>query len=162
MEPIRNRANRFHPTDSPATIFSVSNKVKKVKFFKNWYVSPALEIICINKKTTGTAVENPIDLDDSLNILEKKKVMPQMVNMVKKAPQFSIKKAELSKAPGNFPSENMMPLNVTMAMSKNVVVTKKMACVNANLNRVFGVDNKNAIDPLSTILAINRFPMEIT
>ena len=121
-----------------------------------------MEIICINKNITGKAVEKPIDLEDSLNTLEKKKVVPQMVNMVKNAPQFNIKKAELSNFPGNLASAKLTPLKVPTAIIRNVVMIKNKACVIASLNRVLGVDNKNAIEPLSTLLAINRFPIEIT
>jgi hypothetical protein len=86
-----------------------------------------LEIICIKRNTTGTAVENPIDLDDSLKIQEKKKVIPQIVNNVKNAPQLRSKNAELSNIPGNFPFANDNPLNVTAATNKNVVTTKNRA-----------------------------------
>jgi hypothetical protein len=34
-DPNKNRTRKFKPTGSPATIFEVSKRVKKVMFFKN-------------------------------------------------------------------------------------------------------------------------------
>lgn len=160
--PINAKTVISNPTDSLFTIASELNKVKKVKFFKKLNFSPALEIICINKNMIGSAVENPMALEDSLNNEEKKKQIPLMVNITINAPQFSVINVETSKSPGNIFDAKMIPNSVTMAISKKVETTRKMACVNQIFMRVFGVERINAIEPLSTLLAIKRLEMEIT
>ena len=125
--PINAKTVISNPTDSLFTIASELNKVKKVKFFKKLNFSPALEIICINKNMIGSAVENPMALEDSLNNEEKKKQIPLMVNITINAPQFSVINVETSKSPGNILAAKKIPNMVTMESKKHVETTKKMA-----------------------------------
>lgn len=125
--PINAKAVISNPTDSLLTIASELNNVKKVKFFKKFNFSPALEIICINKNIMGRAVEKPIAFEVSLNNEEKKKQMPQIVNITINAPKLSIINVETSKSPGNILAAKKIPNSVTMVINKKVETTKKMA-----------------------------------